>query len=403
MLSKFNYMKFLFTVFLFCISTLVLKAQIQTYTIHGEIKNISSGKVYLMANSFEKKYYGKNSMMDSAYIQKGKFEIQREIFADKPCAYRFIIQTDSVAESTDLVFITPHNQVVIIDSINEHISPVIPGSDIQHEMKYKFNQFFKNFVSEANTLNKYAEGLYNKYGKDVPKEKLSEFDLMKKKLSFKSDSLFFQYSIKHPNSYVTLWKLIERFENLGYKNEYFTIYNLLINTVKNSYTGKLFLSRLNIARRLALNNPFPKLNLKDLSLKNIQLDTKDFGRKYTLVDFWFSHCAPCIREFPLYKKLYNDYKIQGFKIIGISVDMNSDIYSWRKIIKEKGLIWDQYLDEDSKLSKPLGINSFPTNFLLNEKGEIIQKNIIPEELENFLKVYLHAYKIYDKLQINEPE
>lgn len=85
-----------------------------------------------------------------------------------------------------------------------------------------------------------------------------------------------------------------------------------------------------------------------------------------------------------YTKSYNDFKLQGFKIIGISIDITTNINAWKNITKEKGLDWIQYLDENGKLSKKLNINSFPTNFLLNEKGEIIQKNITPEELEKFL-------------------
>ena len=379
-------MKFLASIFLYCIFPVAIKAQIHTYTIDGQIKNISSGKVYLIANNFEKKYYGKNHTMDSANIKDGKFEIRREIFDNKLYAYRFIIQSDSIGGATDLVFIAPQNQIVIIDSINEHVAPIIPGSNVQHEMKYEFNEFFKNFVTEINDLNNYEDRLFKKFGKDVSGEILSQISLRRRKLSSKSDSLFFQYSIKHPNSYVTLWKLIERFNTIGYRKEYSTIYNLLSNNIKNTYTGKLFQQDLNVAKSLALNNPFPKLELKNLSLKNIQLDSKIFGKRYTLIDFWFSHCAPCIRQFPLYKKLYNNYKTEGFKIIGISVDIKADIGAWRKAIKERNLNWAQYLDEDGQLSKKLDINSFPTNFLLNEKGEIIQKNISPDELEDFLTI-----------------
>jgi len=37
-----------------------------------------------------------------------------------------------------------------------------------------------------------------------------------------------------------------------------------------------------------------------------------------------------------------------------------------------------------KISKNLGINSFPTNFLIDEKGKIIKRNISLTELKDFL-------------------
>lgn len=296
-------MKYFFTIFLYLISPILLRAQTHMFTIKGTIQHINSGKLFLIANSFEKKYYGENHTIDSANIINGKFEIQKNVFDDKQYAYRFIIQSDSMRGVTDLVFIASKNQTVIIDSINEHIAPIILGSSVQDEMKYEFNEFFKNLINEVNDLNNYEGGLYKKYNNNIPKEKLLEVSLRRGNLSSKSDSLFFIYSIKHPDSYVTLWKLIERFNNIGYRNEYSSIYNLLSNDIKNTQTGKLFQKDLNVAKLLALKNPFPKLKLKNLSLQDITLDSKDFGKKITLIDFWFSHCAPCLREFPLYKKL----------------------------------------------------------------------------------------------------
>lgn len=380
-----------------------LKSQAFSYTINGEIKNVNDGKIYLISSGFDKKYYGKNHTIDSAKIFDGKFKIQRIIYDNNPYAYRLLVQSDSLNGTTGLVFIEPKSQIVIIDSVNEHVSPIIQNSNIQKEIRFEFDEYFKDIAAMGNDLNNYIMQVYKAYGKDIPKDELLNFSLMKNKILTRGDSLFFLYSLKHNNSYVTLWKLIERFNNLGYNKEYFEIYNSLSNTIKNSRIGKLLLVDLNLAKTLGLGETFPNLGLKNLAGKTIPINIKDLGEKYTLVNFWFSSCAPCISEFPDFKRLYNEYKPQGFKIIGISVDRKHDFNRWKIIINKKSLNWGQYLDEDGNLSKKLGINSFPTNFLLNKKRKIIQKNISLTELDNYLKNKLDLQGVYDKVEIYEPK
>jgi hypothetical protein len=48
------------------------------------------------------------------------------------------------------------------------------------------------------------------------------------------------------------------------------------------------------------------------------------------------------------------------------------------------LIWQQYWDMNGKNTKSLSINAFPTNFLIDNGGKIIAKNISMEKLEELL-------------------
>ncbi len=56
-----------------------------------------------------------------------------------------------------------------------------------------------------------------------------------------------------------------------------------------------------------------------------------------------------------------------------------------KTVKEQKLPWPQYLDENGTVTKQLSISIWPSNFLIDENGVIIQKNISPQDLELFLK------------------
>ena len=72
-------------------------------------------------------------------------------------------------------------------------------------------------------------------------------------------------------------------------------------------------------------------------LLKTRLDNNDMREKYTLVDFWFSHHGPCIRQFDELRYLYNTYKPKGFEIIGISTDDEKYIGDWKGIIKQYNL------------------------------------------------------------------
>jgi peroxiredoxin len=196
-------------------------------------------------------------------------------------------------------------------------------------------------------------------------------------------ALLLAYAQQHPDSYVALWETVRQLEN-GYVPILDSIYSAFSTSLKNNYTGKVIAQRLASSRTTAIGQVFPGLNLLDIHRKPISIPSQQKS-KYLLIDFWFAHCSACIEEFPKLKELYDAYKDKGFSIAGISIDKQADIEVWKRTIKSRELNWSQYLDIAGKLTvKQLSINYFPSNFLLDGHGVIIQKNISPAELSKFL-------------------
>jgi len=75
---------------------------------------------------------------------------------------------------------------------------------------------------------------------------------------------------------------------------------------------------------------------------------------------------------------------KGFEIVGISVDKATEKKNWEETIVNEKLIWQQYWDINGKDADRLSINMFPTNFLIDNTGKIIAKNISLGELEEVL-------------------
>lgn len=170
----------------------------------------------------------------------------------------------------------------------------------------------------------------------------------------------------------------------GYEKIFDEMIPLFDNSIKTSYLGKHVSDVLQKSNILAVGNQFPQMNL--LQINGNQSPRIPFkSKKYTLVDFWYTTCLPCIKTFPGLVDIYSQYRIKGFEIAGISVDALKYQNDLPDVIKKHNLTWAQYWDVGGKGSKDLSIQAYPTNFLVDSDGIIIHKNIRNAELAVFLK------------------
>lgn len=214
-------------------------------------------------------------------------------------------------------------------------------------------------------------------------QKISYDHLIKENESIRDTSLY-KYTLENKDSFFILWYLIYTIELGNYNSSLKKIYYTLSDQVKTSLSAKRLSDKIDILEQLQINNKFP-IQL----IKSDEIITKLENKKYVILDFWFSHCAPCLYEFPKYKEVYREYKNMGVEIVGVSTDRTQDINHWKATIEKYELDWIQYLDENGEESRKFNINKFPSNFLLDSNGKIIKKDISPEELELFLKQTLN--------------
>jgi thiol-disulfide isomerase/thioredoxin len=106
----------------------------------------------------------------------------------------------------------------------------------------------------------------------------------------------------------------------------------------------------------------------------------------TLVEFWASWCGPCRRANPNLVEIYEKYNSQGFEIVGFAIERKKQ----RMITaaQSDGLLWKTYTDEkmyQSPTVEQFNVSSVPTNFLIDQKGNIIAKNLHWKALEKTLE------------------
>jgi peroxiredoxin len=88
-------------------------------------------------------------------------------------------------------------------------------------------------------------------------------------------------------------------------------------------------------------------------------------------------------------KTYMSFKDKGFEIFGVSLDQSKE--HWIQAIKTDGLIWPNVSElNGAKNSAALiyGISGIPDNFLIDETGTIIDRNLRGEKLNEKLRALL---------------
>ena len=141
---------------------------------------------------------------------------------------------------------------------------------------------------------------------------------------------------------------------------------------------------------LNFGNQAPEIELKNPEGKLVKLSS--LRGQVVLIDFWASWCGPCRQENPTVVKAYNLYKDKNFKggkgftVYSVSLDAKPD--AWARAIAQDGLAWPYHVSDlagwNSEAAAMYAINSIPGNFLINDKGIIINKNLRGEALLNAL-------------------
>ena len=102
----------------------------------------------------------------------------------------------------------------------------------------------------------------------------------------------------------------------------------------------------------------------------------------TVVNFWFSACAPCIGELGELNALNEELKLKGGAVIGINADTiggdESMIMEARNILEKKGAAYQNvYFPADSEAGKlTYSITAFPTTMVVDRNGNIVGEAIL---------------------------
>lgn len=290
-------------------------------------------------------------------------------------------------------FFLENTDITISGKVNAYYDISLGGAIVQgHDIKITGSKTQDEYeiFQKMGTRFKSKKGALNKQWRDAAKARDKEWEADMEKIS---DEVMIpaqvdwhsKFVLEYPDSYISgtmeLWDLMESYapdhilkkmwDGLSVKNK---------STAVGKEIGQFVEARLNTA----IGKIAPDFSQNDTSGKSLKLSS--LRGKYVLIDFWAAWCGPCRAENPNLLKTYEKYKGDGFTVLGVSLDRNTE--EWKKAIIKDKLPWYHVSDLNfwkNAVALQYAVPHVPFSSLVDPSGKIIAISLRGEVLNDKLK------------------
>jgi len=304
------------------------------FSLTGNTKGIENGTILYLDNTLT------NQIIDSTVVENNYFKFQTKL---SQLPLQTVLRTKDYSHNR---FLWLENNPMTFDATKmDFRHAIVTGSESEN-----LNQ----------TLSKQIDTLHGS-------------ERQKLELEFVKNNPSCIVSAYILSVYTTSWgkgKSEELFDKLSMEN-------------KNSEYGKKVANYIKLNKEPQIGAQYVDFEMADPNGKSKKLS--DFKGKTILLEFWSSTCGPCRQQNPNLVKTYKKFKPKGFEIFAVSLDGDKD--SWLQAIEKDSLNWEHVSDlkgNDSEASLIYGINGIPDNFLIDQNGVIIGRNLRGDKLDEKL-------------------
>lgn len=345
----------------------ILSAQ-KKVTVKGRIEGISSGRLFLLAQTSE----NQTDTIGSAQFKAPHFVLEGEI--NEPIVANIVVEK----YSGGFTFIAEPGvtyQALLTDRSDAYIR----GGQLQDEWT-AYASYSDSLHTLLNTLKERHQTLLkeNKYrAASKVNDSLSvletRIDTETQAFIQKHDDLITAYTVQ-TNALMknaALEESIRMYESMG-------------PGAKNTPSARIMKERIDRMKQTQKGVPAPDFTLPDLNGNSVTLSK--VPAKLKIVDFWASWCGPCRMNNPALKKVYELYHSKGLEIISISLDNKKE--RWAEAVKKDELTWinvSSLKGWKCSVARQYNVTGVPAIYILDENNHIVATNLRGEKLTKYLQ------------------
>ncbi|MCK9211965.1 MAG: AhpC/TSA family protein [Ignavibacteriaceae bacterium] len=350
----------LVAVLLYFMSSKILSQNNSGFEIIGSVKGVvDSSWVFLIDHK----------IIDSSIVLNNKFVLKGKVTGPTNCVL-------TLKDSRDYKFFWVENKPMEFKAEKGNfLEAAITGSSTQNEQDI--------LNSKIIPLRKQRDSLNNVYqvsDSAFINNQLNKLDQQEKKISV-------DFIKTYTNSIVSV-HILNVYKTSWGKKSVSKLFNRLSHNMKQSTEGKSIETYIMVNKNPKIGDHFFDFELPNGDGKIMKLS--EIKGKAVLLDFWASWCLPCREENKRLVEIYAKFHPKGFEIFGVSGDINRN--SWLNAVKQDNLIWENVRGEKGDESIPFltyGIRGIPDNFLINEDGKIIGRDVRGDKLNEVLRKLLN--------------
>jgi peroxiredoxin len=341
------------------------------YVIEGDIENSDSVTFVL-----QKREAGTIVNIDSAISRKGSFRMKGAV------SYPDMVQLIALNTMQRLTFYVENSKITINGQLDSLANATVTGSKTQDE--------YQSFIESNRPLSEKYADLYAEYQKARQGNNTEEMARIEKEaedIQAEMTQIQKDFVKDNPSSFVSPAIL----RSLSYEMDAIEIeeaINAMDADIAQSPVARELMERVQVMKAVSIGQKAPDFTLDDVDGNPVALSSK-IGTKLLLIDFWAAWCTPCRQENPNLVKVYKDFNKKGFDVFSVSLDRDKD--DWVQAIADDRLTWTHVSDLqywNSSAAQLYAVNAIPANFLLDENGIIIARNLRGTELYNKVNTIL---------------